>query len=106
MWPIVSSGWNVAPGFSKVQQTSAGRILFRQNDQPQSVAFVVSGWIKTLRLERNGDGKGVALYTQGSLLGLTELIAGQKYPDTTITLSPSNICWITNGEFFDFIRTD
>lgn len=106
MWPIVSSGWGMAPGFSKAQPTTAGRILFRQNDHPQSVAFVDSGWIKAVRLERDGEGRGVALYTQGSLLGLAELIAGQMYPDTTITLSPSNLCWITNGEFFDFIRTD
>jgi len=106
MWPIVSSGWEVAPGFSKGQPTAAGSILFRQNDHPQSVAFVVTGWIKTVRLERDGEGRGVALYTQGSLLGLAELLTGQKYTDTTITLSPSNLCWITNREFFDLIRTD
>jgi CRP-like cAMP-binding protein len=106
MWPVVSSGRDVASEFSKVQPTTAGRILFRQNDHPQSVAFVVSGWVKTVRLEQDGEGRGVALYTKGSLLGLVELLAGQKYSDTTITLSPSNLCWITNRVFFDFIRTD
>jgi CRP-like cAMP-binding protein len=70
------------------------------------VAFVASGWIKTVRLERDGEGRGVALYTKGSLLGLAELLAGQKYSETAITLSPSNLYWITNREFFDFIRTD
>jgi CRP-like cAMP-binding protein len=96
----------MASKLSECRPTAAGRILFQQNDHPQSVAFVVSGWIKTVRLERDGGRRGVALYTQGSLLGLAELIAGQKYPDTTITLSPSSLLWITNGEFFDFIRTD
>lgn len=96
----------MAPGFSKVHPTTAGSILFRQNDPPQSVAFVASGWIKTVRLERDGEVSGVALYTKGSLLGLAELLAAQKYPETTITLSQSNLCWITNWEFFDFIRTD
>ena len=105
-WSTTSSEWGMAPGFSKVQPTTADSILFRQNDYPQSVAFVASGWIKTVRLERDGEGRGVALYTKGSLLGLAELISGQKYPDTTITLSPSSLLWITNQEFFDFIRTD
>src|SRR5262245_23624485 len=105
-WSTTSSEWSMASGFSKPQSTTAGRILFRQNDHPQSVAFVASGWIKTVRLERDGGGRGVALYTKGSLLGLAEMIAGQKYPDTTITLSPSSLLWITYREFFDFIRTD
>jgi len=106
LWSTTSPEWGMASGFSKVQPTTAGRILFRQNDHPQSVAFVASGWIKTVRLERDGGGRGVALYTKGSLLGLAEMIAGQKYPDTTITLSPSSLLWITYREFFDFIRTD
>jgi CRP/FNR family transcriptional regulator len=96
----------MAPKLSECRPTAAGKILFRQNDDPQSVAFVVSGWIKTVRLERDGEGRGIALYTKGSLLGLAELLAGQKYPETAITLSPSNLCWITNRKFFDFIRTD
>jgi len=96
----------MAPKLSESRPTAAERILFQQNDRPQSVVFVASGWIKTVRLEQDGGGRGVALYTKGSLLGLAELLAGQKYPETAITLSPSNLCWITNREFFDFIRTD
>lgn len=106
MWPTVSSGRGVASGFSKVQATTADRTLFRQNDRPQSVALVVSGWIKTVRQEQDGRGRGVAFNTQGSLLGLAELVARQKYPDTTTTLSPSRLMWITNREFFDLIETD
>src|SRR5262245_34183212 len=100
-WSTTSSEWSMASKLSECRQTAAGRILLRQNDHPQSVAFIVSGWIKTVRLERDGEGRGVALYTKGSLLGLAELLAGQKYPETTITLSPCSLLWITNREFFD-----
>src|SRR5262245_66605120 len=105
-WPTTSSEWSMASKLSEYRPTAAGKILFRQNDHPRSVAFVAGGWIKTIRLERDGEGRGVALYTKGSLLGLAELLAGQTYPETAITLSPSNLCWITNREFFDFIRID
>jgi len=96
----------MTPKLSESRPTAAERILFRQNDRTQWVVLVASGWVKTVRLERDGEGRGVALYTKGSLLGLAELLAGQKHPDTAITLSASNLCWITNREFFDFIRTD
>src|SRR5262245_53333159 len=105
-WSTTFSEWSLASKLSECRPTAVGRILFRQNDHPQSAPFVISGWIKTVRMERDGEVRGVALYTKVSMLGLAELIAGQKYPETTITLSPSNLCWITNGEFFDFIRND
>lgn len=101
-----SFGWSMAPGFSEVRPITAGRILFRQNDDPQSVAFVADGWVKTFRLEQDGSGIGVALYTQGSLIGFAELIAGQRHPETAVTLSLSRLCWINARDFKYLINTD
>jgi CRP/FNR family transcriptional regulator, cyclic AMP receptor protein len=105
-WSTTSSGRNVVSVFSVARQISAGRILFRQNDRPQSVAYIVSGWVKTFRLQQDGSERGVALYTQGSLLGLSGLFARQKYSETATALSLSRLRWITAPEFHDLIKTD
>jgi CRP-like cAMP-binding protein len=96
----------MAAVFSEVQPVTAGTILFRQNDHPQSVAFVVDGWVTTVRLERDGRERGVALYRQGSLLGLAELLAGQKYLETAIALSLSRLCLVSAEVFSKLIETD
>jgi CRP-like cAMP-binding protein len=92
--------------FSEAQPITAGTILFRQNNHPQSVAFVVDGWVTTVSLERDGRERGVALYRQGSLLGLAELLAGQKYLETAVTLSLSRLCWISAEAFSKLIEID
>jgi CRP-like cAMP-binding protein len=96
----------MAPGFSAVRPITAGRILFRQDDRPQLVAYVDSGWVKTVRQEQDGSGRGIALYAQGSLLGLAELLAGQKYLETAIVLSLSRLRWINVRDFIHLIETD
>ncbi len=105
-WSTTSSEWNMASVFSQVQPITAGTILFRQNDHPQSVALVVDGWVTTVRLERDGRERGVALYTKGSLLGLAELLTRQKYLETSITLSLSRIRWISAKAFSNLVETD
>lgn len=92
--------------FSEVQPITARTILFRQNDHPQSMALVVDGWVTTVRLERDGRERGVALYRQGSLLGLAELLAGQKYLETAIALSLSHLCLVSAEVFSNLIETD
>ncbi len=101
-----SSEWRVASVFSELQQSAAGETLFRQDDDPRSVAFVLDGWVKTIRLEQNGEEKCVALYRHGALLGLEEMIAEQKRAETAITLSLSRLCWISARDFFRLIETD
>jgi CRP-like cAMP-binding protein len=92
--------------FSEVQPITAGTILFRQNDHPQSMALVVDGWVTTVRLERDGRERGVALYTKGSLLGLAELLTRQKYLETSSTLSLSRIRWISAKALSNLVETD
>jgi CRP-like cAMP-binding protein len=106
MWPVVSSEWDMASVFSKVQPITPRTILFRQNDHPQSVAFVVDGWVTTVRLGRDGQERGVALYRQGSLLGLAELLTRQKYLETATTLSLSRLCWVSAEAFSNLVKTD
>jgi CRP-like cAMP-binding protein len=106
MLPVVSSERDMAPVFSEVQPITAGTTLFRQNDHPQSVAFVVDGWVTTVRLERDGRERGVAFYRQGSLLGLAELLGGQRYLETAITLSLSRLRWISAEAFSNLIEVD
>jgi CRP-like cAMP-binding protein len=96
----------MASTFSEGQPITAGTILFQQDDHPQSLAFVADGWVTTVRLERDGRERGVALYRQGSLLGLAELLAGQRYLDTAITLSLSRLRWVSAEAFSDLIETD
>jgi CRP-like cAMP-binding protein len=101
-----SSEWDLASEFSAVQSISAGTILFRKGDPSQSALLVVSGWVGSVRLEQDGRERCVALYPQGSLLGLVELFAEQKYSETAVTLSLSRLRWITASAFRDRIETD
>lgn len=100
----VSSGWNMASVFSSVQQVITGTTLFRQDDHTQSVVFIVSGWVGTVRLEQDGKERITALYQPGSLLGLAELFAGQS--ETAIALSSCQHRLITARVFFNLIESD
>jgi CRP-like cAMP-binding protein len=101
-----SSGWDMAPGFSAFQSSIDGTILFRQGDCPQSAFFVVSGWVGSVRIEQDGQEKGVALYPPGLLPSLAELFARQDSPETVMTLSSCRLYRIDAGAFFDLIETD
>lgn len=100
------SGWGMAQGFSAVQSINVGTTLFRQDSQPQSVAFIETGWVKLVRLEQNGWEKITALHPPGSLLGVAELIAERNHPETAIALSSCRLHSITAPAFLDLVRTD
>lgn len=78
--------------------------LFDQSENPKGIYIVLSGKVKTFKLDISGKIQIVRIAGPGDPLGYRALISEEPYSASAETLEKSNICFIKKDDFFKFLE--
>ena len=73
------------------RRIAKGAVLYRSGDAFESLYAVRSGSFKAIGVSRHGDGKVIALYLPGEVMGLAA-INSRRYVYDTVALEDSEVC--------------
>ena len=78
-------------------------IIFSAHTLPHVLYYVVSGKVKTFKVNEDGKEYITGLYKAGDFFGFIELIQETPYQSSAMTLEESEICTISKKDFFALI---
>jgi len=78
-------------------------IIFSAHTLPHVLYYVVSGKVKTFKVNEDGKEYITGLYKAGDFFGFIELIQESPYQSSAMTLEESEICTIPKKDFFALI---
>lgn len=85
---------------------SANELIYREGEFPGSLLFIVSGKVKTWRMNANGKELITGLYKPGEFLGYLPLLTESTYPDTATALEASELAMIPKADFLELLHQD
>ncbi|HEY3052654.1 MAG TPA: cyclic nucleotide-binding domain-containing protein, partial [Thermoanaerobaculia bacterium] len=78
----------------QIERWPAGKILFKQGDDPQGIFIVHSGQVDLVFSARSGVTKALCSVRPGNIVGLSDAISGTKYECTATTRTASRIGFV------------
>ena len=94
---------------NSLRQTSiypSGVMLFVEGQPGRGLYIICSGEAKLYVNSADGQSLTVRIAEHGEVLGLSSLIADERYPVTAETLCPSQVSFIPRLEFLQFMRAN
>lgn len=79
--------------------------LFFENDYPNYLYFVVSGKIKTYKMNADGKDFVTGLYSKGDFFGFEEMIKGINYSNSAAALENCEVVLIRREDFLRLLYT-
>jgi CRP/FNR family transcriptional regulator, cyclic AMP receptor protein len=94
--------WEALAPLKAVQEYAAGNTIFERGKPAQGIYFVEQGRVKILL-----DGAAGNLFEvagPGSVLGLTESVAGNCYKSTVEAVDCTRVGFVKRSDLLDFLR--
>lgn len=82
----------------------AGQKIFSQGDLVTGIYLICSGKVKITMYDPSGQERIIRLAGDGKVLGHRGLSSIMTYPISAVTLTESELAYISNEEFFKLIR--
>jgi len=92
--------------FRSIAQTrfyAAGSTILRQGEEADGLFVLQSGLVRLLHLTPAGKPVGVRLLTPPEIVGLTEVITGDRYSSTVETVEESQVEFVPRKRFVPFL---
>ena len=65
-----------------------GQVIYVQGDPATAIYFLEQGWVKSLRVSRQGREQGLLFLRPGEIFGDVAVFTGIPYPATVVALEP------------------
>lgn len=79
--------------------------LFFEDDYPNYLYFVISGKIKTYKMNADGKDFVTGLHSEGDFFGFKEIIQGSNYTNSASALEDSEVVMIRREDFLKLLYT-
>lgn len=79
--------------------------LFYESDYPNNLYFVISGKIKTYKMNTDGKDFVTGLYSKGDFFGFEEMIKGINYTNSAAALEDCEVALIHREDFLKLLYT-
>jgi len=89
----------------KVRKIKKKDHLFFEDDYPNYLYFVISGKIKTFKMNADGKDFVTGLYSKGDFFGYKEIIQGVNYTNAAAALENSEVAMIRREDFLKLLYT-
>lgn len=92
--------------FQEIRQLkcySQGVALFLQGEEAGGLFIVRSGWVKLFHLTAVGKVRSLGLFSNGSVLGLPEILTGDEYRTSAEVLEDSRLDYVAKKQFMQFL---
>lgn len=77
--------------------------IYSEGNYPNSIYFIANGKVKTYKTNQEGREYITGLYKGGDFIGYSNLLEGNEYSDSAMTLEDSEICIIQRQDFFTLL---
>lgn len=81
------------------ERYSAGRVLFREGDEPQGVYIVHSGQVDLVFSGKNGNAKPLRVAEDGQILGLSCVVSHRRHDCSATTRTACELGFIDRDTF-------
>ncbi len=78
-------------------------VIFREGDYANTVHYVISGKVKTYKINEDGKEYVTGLYNEGDLIGYLPVLEDIDYPETATVLENAEISNIDKQDFLELI---
>ena len=69
----------------------AGQVIYVEGEPAETVYLLESGWVKALRMTREGREQAMAFMRAGEVFGDVAVFTGRAYPGTVVALEPVDV---------------
>jgi CRP-like cAMP-binding protein len=83
----------------QIERWPAGKVLFREGEQPRGVFVLHSGEVDLIFSARNGNSRTLRVAHPGEVVGLSDVISATAHDCTAATHAPSRIGFVPLPEF-------
>jgi CRP/FNR family transcriptional regulator, cyclic AMP receptor protein len=81
------------------------QIIYSEGNHPNRLYYIISGKVKTYKLNDNGKELAMDLFTDGDFLGHVALLEKKVYKDSAVALEDSEIAIIPREDFEELMST-
>lgn len=86
-----------------LERWPAGRVLFREGEEPRGIYFLQSGQIDLVFSARNGYAKPLRVAEPGHILGLSAIVSQRNHDYSATTRTPCEVGFIERKRFLDYV---
>ncbi len=94
---------SVLTDLETLQEWPAGRVIFREGEQPRGVYLLHSGEVDLVFSARNGFAKPLRIAEPGQILGLSSVVSQKTHEYSATTRMPCTIGFVERELFLDHV---
>jgi CRP-like cAMP-binding protein len=88
----------------KIKTLRKKETIYTEGSYPSNVFFLQSGKVKACKSNDNGKEYITDLYKEGDFFGYLDLLQGEVYQETAISLEKSEVAMIPKDDFFNLLQ--
>jgi CRP-like cAMP-binding protein len=88
------------------KQFNKGEFLYHEGDRAENLYFIVSGKVKTSKINYWGKEFITDIFKEGDYFGYLALLDSHKYEESAVAIDPSQIEIIPRKDFFDLLHAN
>ena len=88
----------------KARLFKAGQVIYYDGDKNNELYLVISGKVKTIKMEEDGRELMTGIYLADDYLGINVVLANEPYADTATALEDSLLCLIPKNQLDELIN--
>ena len=89
-----------------LERCSAGKVLFRDGEEPRGIYILESGQVDLIYASRSGHTKPLRLATPGQILGVSDVVARRCHDCTATCRTSVELGFIPRDEFLRVLDTN
>lgn len=86
-----------------LERWPAGRVLFREGEEPRGIYFLQSGNIDLVFSARNGYAKPLRVAEPGHILGLSAIVSQRTHDYSATTRTACEVGFVDRKKFLDYV---
>jgi len=89
-----------------IESCPAGKILFREGEEPRGIYILASGQVDLIYSSRNGYTKPLRLAGEGQILGVSDIVARRCHDCTATCRTNVDLGFVPRDEFLRMLDTN
>ena len=101
--PTTTPMSNALTELQTLERWPAGRVLFREGEEPRGIYFLMSGNIDLVFSARNGYAKPLRLANPGHILGLSAIVSQRNHDYSATTRTACEVGFVDRNRFLEYV---
>lgn len=93
-------------GIAAIESCPAGKILFREGEEPRGIYILASGRVDLIYSSRHGSTKPLRHAGEGQILGVSDIVAGRCHGCTATCRTNADIGFVPRDELLRMLDTN